>query len=192
MIGISGLARSGKDTLALAIKPFIEKELGRKVRFYSFAKSLREDCDDFLLKNLGISAYSQEPSEKICIRPFLVGYGDAMKIKFGKDIWCKKLFPTLAEEIKNDNIFPVLTDVRFDYEVEWMKENFEGVLIHITREGNEPPNEAERINDPIVQSMADIKHFWPNFGDKVVENSKDHASILWQMAFEGMGEKWKI
>jgi hypothetical protein len=190
MLGISGIARSGKDTLALAIKDFIEKDLNKEVRLYSLAKRLKEDCDAFLIKNLEISAFTQETLEKTCVRPFLVGYGDSMKLKFGKDIWCKKLEGQIVEDISSDSIFPVVTDVRFDYEVDWIRNKFGGAIIHVTKNGNYPPNEAERINDPIVQSMADIKHFWPHFEKNVVENAKDHAIIMWQMVMEAYKEKW--
>lgn len=190
MIGISGLARSGKNTLADSLAPIIEQELKLKVKFYSFAEALRKDCDTFLIKNLGISAFSEEPEEKKYIRSILVAYGESMKSLHGKEIWADRLKIAIESDISKEKLFPIITDVRFDFEADMIKEEFGGAVVHISREGNEPPNEIEKLNDPLVSAKADIKHFWPTFGENKIENAKDHAIIIWQMLKEAFEEKW--
>ncbi len=55
----------------------------------------------------------------------------------------------IIEKIKKskEDIFPIIPDVRFDYEVASVKDNG-GAVIHIQKEVNKPPNEIEEKNDP--------------------------------------------
>ena len=71
VIGISGLARSGKDTLFQFLSGKLKEDNISSKRL-AFADELKEECDDFLKKNIGISAFTEKNSEKEIIRPFLV------------------------------------------------------------------------------------------------------------------------
>ena len=62
-IGVSGFARSGKDTFYERCKIFLEKE-GKKVCRFGFADALKEECDELLGKYTDISAFTENNSEK--------------------------------------------------------------------------------------------------------------------------------
>ena len=74
VIGLSGVARAGKDTFAAILEMKLQ-QAGKSVKKVSLAGPLKQQCDSFLTSNLGISAFSQVTEEKNIIRPFLVGMG---------------------------------------------------------------------------------------------------------------------
>jgi uridine kinase len=61
MIGISGLARAGKDTLAKSLKTIIEKEWGCEVEIIHLADTLK--LDSYLL-NLILMFLQKKMSKK--------------------------------------------------------------------------------------------------------------------------------
>ena len=55
IIGVTGFARSGKDTFY----QYTSKALNRaKCYRYAFADALKDECDAFLQSNLNISAFT--------------------------------------------------------------------------------------------------------------------------------------
>ena len=93
LIGIAGFARSGKDTAAKILQQKIKERWDIDMKIVSFAKALKQDCDPFLQKHLGISAFSEIPLEKEIIRPILVAYGQSMKKDLATLYGSTKLFP---------------------------------------------------------------------------------------------------
>lgn len=186
MIGISGIARSGKDTLARSLKRILETEDNLEVEIISLANQLKEDLDDLIKKNFGFSAFSENTEEKNLIRPILVSYGESMKEKFGKTVWVEKLM-----EKRDPKKFTIVPDVRFDFEAIFFSEKLDAEIIHISLDGNEYVNEIEKINDPLVQELANIKHNWPVLHPDQIELCDMHASILWQMMPEYKKNIWK-
>ena len=187
MIGISGLARSGKDTLAKNLADIIKLNLGLEVKILSFADRFKDQMKDVISKNYNIDPYTENTKEKEIIRDILVSHGETMKKIYGPTIWAD----LIIEDIKKskNKFFPIISDVRFDFEAEKVKEN-DGLVIHISKMGNKPPNEIEAKNDPLVQKVADICHCWPEYEPDNMEECKDHAYILWQM-FNQFSEQWK-
>ena len=187
MIGISGLARSGKDTLAEHLSDLISKDIGSKVKIFSFAEEIKSQADDFLKKYYNISAFSEDTKEKEYIRPLLVAHGECMKSFYGKNIWAE----TVLKKIKSrkSKVFPIISDVRFDFEAEYIK-NKGGIILHISKQGNLPPNEIEKKNDPLCKECADLQHTWESYAPDKMHLCKDHASILWQMLKESKGKEW--
>lgn len=187
MIGIGGLARAGKDTLALNLKQIIEEDMGVEVKIYSFARAIRDGLDDLLTENLGISAFTDDTAEKVIIRPIMVAFGESMKARHGDNVWSDIVF----EQIKKDKCFPIIPDVRFDFEVSRIQ-GTNGQVIHLLRNGNEvPPNQTEALNDPKVARLADLNHTWPNYKKGQLDECQSHAHILWQMLKETQGDQWK-
>ena len=187
MIGISGLARSGKDTLAKNLADIIKLNLGLEVKILSFADRIKDQMKDVISKNYNIDPYTENTKEKEIIRDILVSHGETMKKIYGPTIWAD----LIIEDIKKskNKFFPIISDVRFDFEAEKVKEN-DGLVIHISKMGNKPPNEIEAKNDTLVQKVADICHCWPEYEPDNMEECKDHAYILWQM-FNQFSEQWK-
>jgi hypothetical protein len=185
MIGISGLARSGKDTLAENLSIIIKDDWGIDVKIFSFANEIKRQTDDFLKANYKISAFTENTKEKKIIRDLLVGHGESTKLLHGKDVWAKFV---LKEIKKHKNIFPIISDVRFDFETKFLQKN-KAKVVHIAKEGNKPPNDIEAKNDPLVQKIADLNHVWPKYKPNNMNECMRHAEILWQMLKEN--EEWK-
>ncbi len=186
MIGISGIARSGKDTLAKSFKRIIEQKLELDVEIISLANQLKEDLDDLIIKNFGFSAFSDNTKEKNLIRPILVSYGECMKEKFGNHVWVEKLM-----DKRDKDKFTIVPDIRFDFEAIFFAEKLNAEIIHISLEGNDYVNDIEKVNDPLVQELSNIKHTWPVLHPDQVELCDAHADILLQMMPDYKIEKWK-
>lgn len=185
MIGIGGLARCGKDTMANCLKKTIEKDLGCKVQIVSLACCLKKDLRYLIKKNFGIDSFTENTEEKNIIRPILVAYGEAMKQKYGDKIWLEKC---IAQ--RDLSKFTIISDVRFDFEAEFVT-NLGGSIVHLTKLGNEVPNEIEAINDPKVRSLSTIQHTWPRYSPSKMEQCQGHADIIWQMFQGHIKEKWQ-
>lgn len=179
LIGISGLARSGKD-LFTTVSQEVLKEHGIKSEKYALAYELKSDLKDLIYKKTGIDVFTENTEEKNIIRPLLVAYGDVMrKISTGK-YWTQKIEQSIGKS-KADVVF--ITDIRYDHYLEdectWLKFKQSGKLIHITKYQFGPlpqgkrfsknkitkiyqnaPNEHESINDPKVKKRADIAIEW--------------------------------
>jgi|TARA_X000000950_G_scaffold281098_1_gene377011 hypothetical protein len=187
MIGISGLARAGKDTLAKSLKTIIEKEWGCEVEIIHLADTLKLDLDKFISSKFNFDVFTEKNEQKELIRPILVAYGEAMKSKWGENIWLNKLYKNIEKEK-----FYIIADIRFDFEVKDLQEKRDGWVIHISKNGNEvPPNETEAINDPKVRAIVDQAHHWAAYGKDKIQECDGHASVLWQMISQERKEKWK-
>ena len=78
LIGISAVAGAGKDTVfSLMAKEF--QDYGYNPLRFAFADRLKKNIDPFLIKHLGIGAFTRIGYEKDIIRPLLVAYGETMR-----------------------------------------------------------------------------------------------------------------
>jgi hypothetical protein len=162
IVGLSGLARCGKDSFFNFSKTSLRKK-GLSCRRLAFADELKNELDDFLVKNFSISCFTEKTEEKEIIRPIMVSYGMAKRQMTNGRYWLNKI----ENKIKNSSDkfdYNFITDVRFENEVKSIKD-FGGVCIHITRDKNIAPNEEEKINDPIVKNSSDFNFYWENFKD---------------------------
>lgn len=156
IIGISGYARSGKDTFGLSLQRIL-KNFKIESSIDAFANVLKFDIDEFLLKKFNISAFTKKDSEKILIRPMLVAYGESKRNQ-DPNYWIKQIEKNLKNKLT------IITDVRYENEAKWIIDN-DGFLIHITRQIKEnfyveAPNEQEAENNPKVASLASLKMTW--------------------------------
>lgn len=157
MIGISGPARAGKDTLFEVLDEIFETvDLTR----LAFADALKTECDDFLKTHTGISAFTSDDSEKEIIRPFLVAYGSNVRRKINPNCWIECIERAIMGN-KKDTIY-VLTDVRYPNELDWI-ESQGGLSIHVSRDGVLPANSEEEANDPILKSRSNLRISVPTF-----------------------------
>ena len=166
ILGITGVARVGKDTLFTCIK-----EINKSSQFFrvAFADELKKECDEFLISNTGISAFTEDEAEKKIIRPFLVTYGTHVRRKLDKNCWIKKIEPIVSKD--KDKCF-VITDVRFPNEAEWIKK-MGGIVIHLSRDGILPANDDEKINDPMLKNIADYSIKLPTFDENLIDRVKN-------------------
>lgn len=166
VIGISGLARSGKDSFFLMSKDILSSiGYNQKIKRFAFADELKSECDEFLVKNTGISAFTEVNSEKEIIRPFLVTYGTHIRRKLDKRCWINKVEKKLSEKTRG---VAFITDVRYENEIEWVH-SLGGHTVHIQRTGTIAPNEEEKINDPILKKKSKHKLHWDNFSEENIE-----------------------
>lgn len=159
IIGISGNARSGKDTLGRNMVSILS-DSGIKAKTFSFAHELKKSVDGFLIEQLGISAFTEDSDEKKIIRPFLVNWGTEIMRKKDSEHWIKSI-----EKKLSDNCVNIITDVRFENELDWVKEK-DGLSVFLSREGISPANSYEEENNKLLSENVDLKFFIGNFEDE--------------------------
>ena len=176
LIGIAGVAGSGKDTFAEIIKKVFESN-GFEVNCLSFAKKLKEEVAEVSKNMYGIDTTNCTREEKNLIRPLLLAHGAIMREKTKGQYWINGI----KDLVSNDKI-NIITDVRFcEYEcdeVDWIQSN-NGIVVHITRffeENGEriyisPDNEYEKRNNKILKNRANYSFSWPTDISKQIKYS---------------------
>jgi len=174
VIGLSGVAGAGKDLFF--------KLLSRQlpVRRFALADTLKMETDEWTKRHYGISSLDCSREEKEVIRSFLVNHGTIKRERSKGRHWINKLDFNIKGFMLNSSgsDIPVVTDIRYNSypedEVQWIKEELGGVLVHIkqfkwfsdSEEGalvkqyREPVNEEEEKNDPLVERDADYRMEW--------------------------------
>jgi hypothetical protein len=188
-IGITGVARSGKDSLALEIENFIKASKGLAIYRTSLAQPLKEDCENFIKHYLGLNVFTDNNEEKATFREFLVWYGKVKRQQTEGKYWTN----LLDERVKKFQLdVCIIPDVRYQQyeqdEVSWLKAKENNILIHLQRiaidgEIVPPANMDESINDSIIQNSADYKIVWPTFMD---ENKQENMREFAEKAFNAV------
>lgn len=166
LIGITGVATSGKDTLCNLILEKLKTNNINGQRL-ALADKLKEDLFPFIKEKFNINIFSPSPEEKSLVRPVLVSYGKIKRILSKGKHWTSLVDDYIAE-LLSKNIVPIVTDIRYDEYPEdeyfWLK-NKNGILIHIERKNNNgelipPANSEEATNDVRLKELASIKYTW--------------------------------
>jgi hypothetical protein len=155
IIGISGAARSGKDTFADCLIEVLSS-MNIASHKMSFANQLKIEVKDFLQKTIGIDSFTQDDEEKKIIRPFLVTWGTEVRRKQNPNIWIDHVESQLDENKVN-----IITDVRFGNEMDWLKDKG-GYSVFVSRylENGaivEPANETESENNDVLINRSDFQ-----------------------------------
>jgi len=129
IIGISGKARSGKDTVCGMIQDYLPNS-----HRYAFADPIKDACrvifswtDEHLYGNL---KEVEDPFFKISPRKALQTLGS----EWGRDMINRDLWLLVAEKFCNEHEHVIIPDIRFQNEYDWIKNN-NGIIIHIERPG---------------------------------------------------------
>jgi hypothetical protein len=176
-IGIAGVARSGKDSLALEIENLIRSYKGKTIYRTSLAQPLKEDCKDFIKDYLGLNVFTDKNEEKATFREFLVWYGKVKRQQTEGKYWTNLLDERVQKFQPDVCIIPDVRYQQYDEdEVSWLKTKPNNILIHLQRiaingEIVPPANMDESINDSIIQNSADYKIVWPTFTDDNKQNN---------------------
>ena len=177
-IALSGVAGCGKNTVSEIVIKFLQR-MGLVSKELSIAMNLEKELVAPSKKLYGIDSFNCSREEKDLIRPFLVAHGQIKRNLSQGRHWIDKLTTELDREKIN-----IITDVRFNEfekdEVFWVKNEINGVLIHISRfceENGErvfipPANSAERENDPKVKLKSLHKFSWIDFKDNFETEGK--------------------
>jgi hypothetical protein len=172
-IALSGVAGCGKNTVSEIVIKFLHR-MGLESKELSIAMNLKKELAAPSKKLYGIDSFNCSREEKDLIRPFLVAHGQIKRNLSQGRHWIDKLTTELDRKKIN-----IITDVRFNEfekdEVFWVKNEINGVLIHISRfceENGErvfipPANAAEKENDPKVKNDADFILNWPTEENEV-------------------------
>jgi hypothetical protein len=186
VIGISGIAFSGKDTFCLIAKNILEQH-GYRVGKYSFADQMKKDVAPFLKEKCGVDVWTNDTELKTDFRDFLVWYGTTWWRKREPDRWIKRV--ELQVGANNADVVFV-SDVRYPDEADWIHSYGKGWLIHIAsyksitdglnrgREFDNAPNEQERINDPILENKANYKLEWKKQGIKNLDEGLHNTYLV--------------
>ena len=168
-IGVSGVARSGKNLFCdIAIKQLSQK--GVKAKQYELAYYLKKDCEEFIKTKLGLDVFTEKTDDKTIFREMLVWYGGVKRKQTEGAYWTSMLQKDIEAD---DNEVIFVSDIRYDQypkdEVYWIKEVLGGYLVHVSkytyndwdeRVFTEPPNEHEKLNDPLVKLKSDYLLQW--------------------------------
>jgi hypothetical protein len=185
-IGIAGVARAGKDSLALELEKVLRNRTSKLIYRTSLAQPLKEDCKDFIQTYLGIDVFTNNSEEKSIFRDFLVWYGKVKRQQTSGKYWTSLLDERVAKYSPDICIIP---DIRYQQykedEAFWLQKKKKGVLIHLQRIGLNgeivpPANMDETINDSILRGAADYKIVWPTFTD---ENQKPYMAEYAEQTF---------
>jgi deoxyribodipyrimidine photolyase len=127
----------------------------------------------------------------------MVAYGKCRRVQTEGKYWTS-LLDDKVKELKEENIVPIITDVRYieykEDEYSWIKSH-NGILIHLSRKLDDgslvpPANIEEKSNDNKLKAVADFAICWEtcqdtnflyeliqknlrNIYDRLTANSKD-------------------
>ncbi len=154
IIGISGNRCVGKDTFFKILFTF-----DQRFRRYAFADSLKQDLSPLFKTQFNIDIFNVESKEKEIIRPIMISYGVAWR-NIDINHWVKKVYNTIQTQC--ENIIPVITDLRYKNELEFLREKYGDKLIHIniTRKDSICPTDEELNNLKHISDKADIQIEW--------------------------------
>ena len=163
LIGICGYAGVGKDTLGDILMDQY-RENGVDSFKESFANEVRYDVDPLLKKHLGISAFTENPKEKLLVRPLLITWGtEIMREQVDPDYWVKRFKPTYEANLGGGAV-TIMTDLRFENELEWIN-SVGGRTIWLERKGVGPLNEDEERYTKPLKNECTYKIEWPDFNE---------------------------
>jgi dephospho-CoA kinase len=134
IIGISGVATSGKDTLCSLIARHLSSKDIKSQRL-ALADNLKNDLKDFICDKFDINILEASSQEKTLIRPIMVAYGKVKRTLSKGKHWTNMLDLSIEDLVKEDTV-PIVTDVRYmeypEDEFFWLKSR-NGILVHISR-----------------------------------------------------------
>lgn len=169
-IGVTGFARSGKDTFFDLFTKYCSK-YNIKTKRIALADNLKNDLKDFVAQNFSVDILNINGKDKEFVRPLMVVYGKLKREFTQGKYWTNKIQYQIDECISND-VIPVITDIRYceydEDELFWLKEKNNGLLISITLKNNKPANREEKENIFKIKRQANFKINWKLEPDKNV------------------------
>lgn len=187
IIGVTGYAGSGKDTLT----KYIIDEFSNEFQFehLSLAEELKRSLSDFCEKNFKISPFTTDREKKSLIRPVLVEVARVNRIITKGSYYTNILSRKINECIWNNKI-PIISDIRYikyegTDEYYWLRKN-NGILLSVDREGVIAPNEDELENYPKLKSLSDLNINWKttdNIKSEMIKYKNDIYKLISKKAY---------
>ena len=163
IIGISGAARCGKDTLCRGLIREFQKLNIPAVRKSIAGDTVKNDLKNILFEKIQFDAFTEHHQEKEFIRPLLVEYGKLMRQKTNGRYFID------AFQLE-ENCVNIIPDIRYaEYvkdEIYWLKSEMNGLSIFIEREEIFDANETEKINNKLIKEEADFCLKWGRLNEK--------------------------
>tara|TARA_R100000808_G_C2152693_1_gene162307 strand:- start:4501 stop:5091 length:591 start_codon:yes stop_codon:yes gene_type:complete len=171
VIGVAGAARSGKDTVGHFTQELLYERNEEISKQCGFADLLKNDLEKFCREKFGFSAFTKDDRQKEMIRPLLVAYGTHVMRKQNENHWVEKMKPTV-DFFTSAGRNVIITDVRYENEIDWIQKELSGACIYVTREGISPANKEEEQNCPLLKEKSDTLIEWETFGPKEIALAK--------------------
>ena len=181
IIGITGLARSGKDTAA---KFLVEEKNFQQI---SFAWALKRACAamygiDLTKFDLG-DRLGADPFWQMTYREILQKVGtDLVTNHLDPDFWVKRVAYQVSK-MDDMKVPVVISDVRFENEATWVRQQG-GIIIRIVRHDSGLPDElgrhvsesgiAHNNKDFIVENNSTVEDLYTNI-DAIYDFAKFNA-----------------
>lgn len=162
IIGISGAARVGKDTLCKALIKFFNSKNIKSERKSIAGDIIKKDLKGLIKNKANINSFTEDVYEKTLIRPLLVEYGKLMRNQTKGRYFIEKFKP-------NTDVITIIPDIRYaEYEEDelfWLKTEKNGFLIFIEHEFVSDANQTEKINNKIIKKQSDFKLSWSTLNE---------------------------
>lgn len=167
IIALSGFAGVGKDEFYKISKEILRD---RVVKRLSFADSLKKYLDDFMRKETGFSAFTNDPEEKKIVRPYLVSIANYHRYKSNGRFWIDRWNEDKKLLINNYD-FLFVCDLRFVNEVVYLKNEQRSLNISIDliqSDGKQkgPANVSEASQTVLAKNLCDLKFVWNQSDEK--------------------------
>lgn len=174
VIGIVGYARSGKDTIA----DYLVQQHGYMK--LTFAGPLKEACkaifgfsDEQLYGNL---KETQDEYWKISPRrTFQIVGTDLLRNCFGKEIWIMALHRQITDAITHGHTKFVISDVRYENELTYLKDTFNASIWKVTRRW--PVHIRPRINKHESEQADKLEYDYSLFNSDTIGNLHRQVEI---------------
>lgn len=184
IIGISGYARSGKDTLADGLLDELTFRNRVAVKF-KFANSLRRAlARAFLELNLAFSVDTEITEEKDAVRPLMVEFGKFCRSR-DRDIFAKAAIADIERYFRIGTDVAIVSDLRYANEGEQLREcakthGFGYIHIDIGRTGTFAANqeELESIEGLLDANYREDYFHGIGFNDRDVAGIHEYAALM--------------
>lgn len=185
LIGVSGFARSGKDTFSSLVKSEFLKT-GKNVKIFSFAFALKRDIDGFCSTKIGISALTEDSALKSIIRPILISYGQIQRHLSNGKYWIDILKPEVDAFFEGGGDIAIISDLRFKEftfdEYDFIRSFENNLIFNISRnreDGSLVPaaHETEEKSSDFFIRNCDHAINWNTSPDQIYLKSKMLPSI---------------
>lgn len=162
LIGISGAARSGKDTLCKALIRFFKTKNIESERKSIAGDIVKKDLKKLIKTKANINSFTENTDEKTLIRPLLVEYGKLMRNQTEGRYFIERFK-------KSNNKITIVPDIRYaEYEndeLHWIKYEEQGFLIFVDHEYISDANDTEKVNNKIIKKKSDYKLNWSTLNE---------------------------
>tara|TARA_R110000751_G_C13580756_1_gene459801 strand:- start:209 stop:709 length:501 start_codon:yes stop_codon:yes gene_type:complete len=160
--------------------------MGLPYRELSIANKLKQEVSWVSRELYGINSTNCTRKEKDTIRPLLVAHGEIKRKLSNGRHWVEALTKELAPDKIN-----IITDVRFNEyekdEVYWLKNEINGVLIHLSRYDQAngkrvyfpPANDSEKANNNLVKKESDFILNWKSEEEETKKISSASQMLKW-------------